>query len=103
MEYLAHIDVRWPADCDATEWERVVALGRARARQLAAAGHIRRLWRTPRGRSNWGLWEAEDATSLHAALASLPLFPWLSIEVHARTAHPSDPGRSPGQKSADLG
>jgi muconolactone D-isomerase len=91
MEFLVHIEVGWPGDGDQNVLARLTADERVRARDLAAEGTIRRLWRIPGRRANWGLWEAADATQLHAALASLPLFPWLSIEVHPLAAHPSDP------------
>ena len=32
-----------------------------------------------------------DATALHEALSSLPLYPWMDIEVHALAVHPNDP------------
>ena len=96
MEFLVHIEVRWPPDGDPDELARLTAAERARAAELAADGIIRRLWRVPGRRANWGLWEAADATALHAAIASLPLFPWLSVEVHALAAHPSDPAPAAG-------
>ena len=64
-----------------------------RARQLAAAGILRRLWRVPGRRANWGIWVASTTDELHAALASLPLFPYMSITVHPLARHPNDPGR----------
>lgn len=91
MEFLVHIEVRWPADGDLSDLARLTEAERIRARELAAAGYIRRLWRIPGRRANWGLWEARDATDLHAALASLPLFSWLDVQVHPLAAHPSDP------------
>ena len=97
MEYLVHIEVRWPADGDPDQLARLTAAERDRAAELAAAGTIRRLWRVPGRRANWGVWEAPDATALHAAIASLPLFPWLSVEVHPVAAHPSDPERPGGR------
>jgi len=63
-----------------------------RARQLAAAGILRRLWRVPGRRANWGIWVAATTDELHAALASLPLFPYMSITVHPLATHPNDPG-----------
>ena len=60
------------------------------------AGRIRRLWRIPGRRANWGLWEAPDASELHAAIRSLPFFPWLQVDVHPLAAHPSDPDRPGG-------
>jgi muconolactone D-isomerase len=97
MEFLVHIEVEWPAEGDAEQLARLLAAERERAQQLAAEGRIRRMWRIPGRRANWGLWEAPDATALHAAIASLPLWPWLAVEVHALAAHPSDPERPGGR------
>ena len=97
MEFLVQIEVEWPAHGDPDEFARLTSAERARASQLAAEGRIRRMWRIPGRRANWGLWEAPDATALHDALASLPLYPWLSIEVHPLAAHPSDPAHAGGR------
>ncbi|HXG39533.1 MAG TPA: muconolactone Delta-isomerase family protein [Candidatus Limnocylindrales bacterium] len=97
MEFLVQTEILWPPDGDPDELASLIAAERERARELAAAGRIRRLWRIPGRRANWGLWEAEDATALHEALASLPLYPWLSIVVHPLAAHPSDPERPGGR------
>jgi muconolactone D-isomerase len=32
-----------------------------------------------------------DATVLHEALSSLPLYPWMDINVHPLAVHPNDP------------
>ncbi len=97
MEFLVHMEVEWPADGDPAELARLIAAERQRAAELSAEGRIRRLWRVPGQPANWGLWEAPDATALHEALTSLPLFPWLSIEVEPLAAHPSDPERPGGR------
>lgn len=97
MEYLVHIEVEWPAAGDAAELHRLSAAERARAAELVKEGLLKRLWRIPGRRANWGLWEADDATALHTAIASLPLFPWLSVDVHPLAAHPSDPIRPGGR------
>lgn len=91
MEFLVHISVRWPPDGDPEEKARLIAAEGARARELIAEGRLRRLWRIPGQWANYGLWEAPDATALHAALVSLPLQPWCDIEVIALAVHPSDP------------
>jgi muconolactone D-isomerase len=97
MEFLVHIEVSWPPEGDPDAFARLTAAERERAGELAAEGRIRRMWRIPGRRANWGLWEAPDATALHAAIASLPLFPWLSVEVVPLAAHPSDPERPGGR------
>jgi len=91
MEFLVHIEIRWPPAGDPKQYAGLVAGERSRARELAAEGTLQRLWRVPGRRANWGLWSAPDATALHAALASLPLYPWLDIDVHLLAGHPSDP------------
>jgi len=97
MEFLVHIEVRWPADGDPEELARLTEAERARALELAEAGTIRRLWRLPGRRANYGLWDARDATALHTAIASLPFFPYLEVEVTPLAAHPSDPERPGGR------
>jgi muconolactone D-isomerase len=97
MEFLVRIIVEWPANGDPAELARLTAAERERATQLAAEGRIRRMWRIPGRRANWGIWEAADATDLHAAIASLPLFPYLAVEVHPLAVHPSDPERPGGR------
>lgn len=92
MEFLVHIEVRYPADAPAGERDRLIEAETRRARELAKEGVLRRLWRIPGRWANWGLWVADDATALHAALSSLPFYPWLVIDVHPLGGHPSDPG-----------
>jgi muconolactone D-isomerase len=36
------------------------------------------------------LWEAPDATVLHDALASLPMFPWMDATVEPLATHPQE-------------
>jgi muconolactone D-isomerase len=96
VEFLVNIEVGWPGDGDADELARLTAAERVRGQELAEAGIIRRLWRVPGRHANWGLWRAEDATALHAAIASLPFFPYLDVDVIPLGAHPSDPERPGG-------
>jgi muconolactone D-isomerase len=94
MEFLVRIEVEWPPDGDVKQKARLIEEESARAAELARSGVLRRLWRIPGRWANYGLWEAEDATELHAALASLPFFPWLDIDVQPLADHPSDPCRN---------
>lgn len=96
MDFLVAIDVNLPPDFDAGRRSDLVAAEAARARELAAAGTISRLWRVPGRWSNVGIWCAADATELHDALCSLPLYAWLDIDVTPLASHPSDPGRQKG-------
>jgi muconolactone D-isomerase len=93
MEFLVEISTHWPPDGDPARRAELVAAESQRARELAEAGILKKLWRIPGTWRNVGLWEAPDATALHAALSSLPFFPWLEIEVRPLAAHPNDPQR----------
>jgi muconolactone D-isomerase len=91
LEFLVEMEVKWPPDGDPA---RRAALGEAehkRAMELARAGILKRLWRVPGRIANFGLWEAPDATELHKAISSLPLFPWIEAKVHPLAKHPNDP------------
>jgi muconolactone D-isomerase len=93
MEFLVNMEVDWPPDGDPDEKARLIAAEGVRAHELIAEGRLVRLWRIPGRWANYGIWDAPDATALHAALTSLPLSPWCDIEVIALAAHPNDPGR----------
>lgn len=99
MEYLVCIDVRLPPDFDEERRKDLVCAEAQRAKELAARDVIRRLWRVPGRWSNVGIWNAGDATALHDAIASLPLFPWLEVSVTPLARHPSDP-KSQDESSA---
>ena len=92
MQFLLHIEVTWPPDGDPDEKERRIKAEAVRARELAAEGVIKRLWRIPGQWATWGLWEAADATALHTAITSLPMWPYLDVEVFPLADHPNDPG-----------
>jgi muconolactone D-isomerase len=88
MEFLVSIDVRTPHDLDPDRLTALQTAESARARELMAAGTLKRIWRIPGRRSNVSLYEAPDATALHAALSSLPLWPYMEIDVRPLAVHP---------------
>ena len=99
MEFLVHIEIDWPPDKPGAERESIFAAELARGQELARSGALRRLWRIPGRWANWSLYDVADATALHEALVSLPLYPWMDIEVHPLAVHPNDPrvlGIEPG-------
>jgi muconolactone D-isomerase len=90
MEFLVRFEAAPPADMSDEERDRLRGLERARAGELREAGLLKRLWRVPGTRAVVGLWEAPDATALHDALASLPMFPWFSATVEPLATHPQE-------------
>jgi muconolactone delta-isomerase len=86
-EYLVTFTVDTPSG---TSPEAVAELT-ARARELAAGGHLIRWWTLPgRGRTI-GLWQAPTAERMREILESLPTADRLTVETLPLTRHPSDP------------
>src|SRR4029077_16613656 len=90
MEFLVHMKVARIEGGDEKE-RQLREQEAARSRELAKEGLLRRLWRVPGRRENWGIWNADDADRLHDSLSSLPLFRYLTITVHPLASHPNDP------------
>ena len=92
MDFLVHITIMLPPTMPRDERDALFTAESTRAATLAEVGRLVRLWRIPGRRANWGLWRAADATELHEALTSLPLWPYMEIDVTALATHPNDPG-----------
>jgi muconolactone D-isomerase len=90
-EFLVQMENRLPADFPPDQRAELLAAEAVRARELAAAGILVRLWRVTGRRANVGIWRAPTCGTLHEALESLPLFPYLDIQVVAISGHPNDP------------
>lgn len=91
MEFLVRFEATPPESMSAQERDHLKFQERARAGELRSAGTLKRLWRIPGRRGVVGLWEAADATALHDALASLPMFPWMQdTTVEPLAVHPQE-------------
>jgi muconolactone D-isomerase len=94
-EFLVEITTNIPEGTDPAEVDRRRAAEAVRARELAAAGHLDRLWRPVGELRSVGLWLAADETELHEkVLGTLPLRPWMTFKVTAVAPHPNDPGKA---------
>ena len=97
MEYLVTMTTHVPDGTPAEAVDDVRAREGAHTRELAAQGHVLRLWRPPLAPGEWrtlGLFAAADAAELERVLASMPLRVWRSDEVTALGAHGNDPAPS---------
>jgi muconolactone delta-isomerase len=87
MEYLVTMTTRVPAGTADEAVADVRAREAAHTRELAAQGHVLRLWRPP-----LGLFAAADGDELQRVLASMPLRVWRTDEVTPLGPHPNHPG-----------
>ncbi|MET8537740.1 muconolactone Delta-isomerase family protein [Streptomyces sp. NPDC005065] len=92
-EFLVEITTTIPEGTTQDEVDRRRAAEAVRAGELAATGHLARLWR-PVGELR-SIWRAADEDELHEkVLGTLPLRSWMSLDVTALESHPNDPGRT---------
>lgn len=94
MEFLVDMVTTVPDGTTDAEVDAIRTREAARSRELAAQGHLLRLWRPPLGPGEWrtwGLFRAADAAELESVLSSMPLRVWRHDTVTPLTAHPSDP------------
>jgi muconolactone D-isomerase len=87
MEFLVQIQVTLPPGLSDAAREELMDREQARGRELKSEGVIRRMWRIPGRTANVGIWEAPDATALHEALSSLPMFPYIDARVTPLATH----------------
>jgi muconolactone D-isomerase len=87
MEFLLEIEVRLPTSMEDAERARLIEAERVRGRELAEQGIIRAIWRVPGRFANRAIWSAADATELHAAISSLPLWSYIDVVVTPLARH----------------
>ena len=95
MDYLVTMTTRVPDGTPERAVDDVRAREAAHSRDLAAQGHLLRLWRPPLRPGEWrtlGLFAAADGDELEQVLASMPLRVWRTDEVTPLSTHPNDPG-----------
>jgi muconolactone delta-isomerase len=96
MEFLVTMTTHVPDGTSEGAVQDIRTREAAHSSQLAAQGHLLRLWRPPLQPGEWrslGLFAAGDASELEEVLASMPLRVWRTDEVTPLSPHPNDPGR----------
>ena len=95
MEYLVSMTTHVPDGTPDQAVADIRAREAAHSSELAAQGHLLRLWRPPLRPGEWrslGLFAADDDTRLEEVLASMRLRVWRTDEVTPLAPHPNDPG-----------
>ena len=102
MDYLVEFIITIPDDAPPAAIEQRLAGETTRVAELAAQGHVLRVWKPlPEDgrRRALGLYHAASDEELEAILDSLPLRPWMEISVTALAEHANDPALSSGPAS----
>ncbi|GGR08585.1 muconolactone Delta-isomerase family protein [Kitasatospora griseola] len=93
QDFLVEITTAVPPEVPSEEVDRRRAAEAVRARELAAAGKLFRLWRPIGEKRSIGIWRAGSEAELRAdVLGTLPLWPWMTAVVTPLEPHPNDPG-----------
>jgi muconolactone D-isomerase len=88
MIFHVRILVRLPHDIPVERVEELRTRELAMAQGLRKQGKILNLWRIAGRFGNDVLFDVADPDELHALLTSMPLFPFMDIEVTPLARHP---------------
>lgn len=89
MLFHVRMDVRLPADMPVKEANAIKAKEKAISQRLQRSGKWPHLWRIAGHYANISIFDVTDADALHDILSSLPLFPYMKMQVTALAKHPS--------------
>jgi muconolactone D-isomerase len=89
MLFHVCMNVNLPALMPADEATKLKADEKALAQRLQDQGKWRHLWRIAGQYANVSVFDVDSVDELHTLLSSLPLFPYMEIEVTALCRHPS--------------
>jgi muconolactone D-isomerase len=88
MLFHVTIAVRMPHDVDPEKVKQLGAQEHARAAELQREGKWLHLWRVAGKWANVSIFKVESPAELHEILESLPLRPYMDVEVAALCRHP---------------
>ena len=89
MLFHVRMDVRIPVDYDPDRAAELKRIERERAQELQTSGKWRHLWRIAGQYANVSVFDVDSVDELHDLLTSLPLFPYMQVDVMPLCRHPS--------------
>jgi muconolactone delta-isomerase len=92
-QFLVEIDIALPSDMSDLRRRELLEMERSRGLELMKIGALKHIWRIPGRLANVGIWEADHVDQLHKYLISLPLHPWMDVQVHPLGTHPLEAAR----------
>jgi len=87
--FQVQITVKVPHDVDREKIQALSATEIELAKALQRAGKWLHIWRIAGKWANISIFKVDDAGELHEILSTLPLFPFMEIEVTALCRHPA--------------
>jgi muconolactone D-isomerase len=88
MLFHVKMTVRLPPETDPDREQQLQAREHERAQELQRSGQWLHLWRVAGRFENISVFRVADADELHDILSSLPLNPYMDIDVTALSRHP---------------
>ena len=88
MLFHVYIDVRIPHDADPERVKELGAQEHERAKALQEQKKWLHLWRVAGKFANVSVFDVESPAELHDILNSLPLYPFMEVDVTALCHHP---------------
>jgi muconolactone D-isomerase len=89
MLFKVCMTVRLPHTMPAEQANQLKAREREIAQELQHSGAWRHLWRVAGRYANISIFDVAGPAELHDMLMTLPLFPYMDIDVEALCRHPS--------------
>lgn len=89
MLFLVQMEVDIPHDADPDLIEQRKAAEKQRALEVQRDGRWVHLWRVVGRYANVSVFDVDSHEELHELLSTLPLFPYLDVQVTPLTRHPS--------------
>jgi muconolactone D-isomerase len=86
---MVEMQVIVPHDIDKVHFEALKATEKARAEDLQRSGKWRHLWRVVGQYANVSIFDVADNAELHDIMMSLPLYPYMEVQVTPLCKHPS--------------
>lgn len=88
MLFMLRIDVSLPAEMPQADKDHLRERENARAGELIADGSMVRIWRIVGRVANFSVWQAPTLEALHEKISSMPMFPYMKIDVVPLIDHP---------------
>jgi muconolactone D-isomerase len=88
MLFHVYIRVRIPHDADPEQVKKLGEQEHERAKVLQEQGKWLHLWRVAGKFANVSIFDVESPAELHEIVNSLPLYPFMEVDVTALCRHP---------------